>query len=100
MSDYIDPSIHSGKSCTDLKSEFTAVDARYRQLWDSQKSEADSDVGWIVGGAILFFPAMLAATDGDHEDALSRIKGERQAIVSAATAKECREILALAAISR
>ena len=94
---YVPSSNYDNFTCDSLEEAYDETESRLRTLWQEQKEEADSDVGWVVGGALLFFPAMIAAADGDVEEELGEIKGRREAIVETAVEKGCDDIVRKAA---
>ena len=94
---YVPSSNYDNHTCESLEISYDDTESRLRTLWNEQKQEADSDVGWVVGGAILFFPAMLAAADEDVAEELAEVKGRKEAIVEAAVNKGCDDIIRRAA---
>lgn len=96
-STYVPSSNYDNYNCDALEILYDQNEIKLRELWNEQKQEADSDVGWIVGGALLFFPAMIAAVDEDVAEELAQAKGRKEAIVEAAVGKNCDKIIRKAA---
>ena len=94
---YVPSANYENFTCESLERSYDETESRLTTLWAEQKQEADSDVGWVVGGAILFLPAMLAAVDEDVSEELAQVKGRREAIVEAAVNKGCDDIVRRAA---
>ena len=94
---YVPSSNYDNSTCESLEESYDENEIRLRTLWNEQKEEADSDVGWVVGGALLFFPAMIAAADEDVSEELAEVKGRKEAIVEAAVEKGCDDVVRKAA---
>lgn len=97
---YVPSSNYDNSTCESLEKSYDENEIRLRTLWQEQKQEADSDVGWIVGGALLFLPAMLAAVDEDVAEELGEVKGQREAIVETAVEKGCDDVVQKAAVQQ
>ncbi|MCV6546702.1 MAG: hypothetical protein OIF56_05380 [Cohaesibacter sp.] len=88
---YVSSYQYNSYSCAEIRQELTTVSARVQQITGQQQSAATTDAVVMGVGLILFWPALflLAATD-DQKDELGRLKGEYEALHSAAKAKKCR----------
>jgi len=86
---YVSPLQYQNYNCNQIGLEIGRVSRRVAEVSGTQDSTATGDA-WALGiGAILFWPALFFMIGGDHEDELARLKGEYEALESAAIANEC-----------
>lgn len=90
---YVSSLDYDGLTCDALEKSYDETESRLEILWKEQKQEADSDIGWLIGGALLFPPAMLAAIDSHVGEELARAKGAKEAIVYIAAKKGCDDFI-------
>lgn len=81
---------YQGLSCRALAIEEAQIVEHVHTLTGAQKKKANADAAIMAVGVIVFWPALFALAAGtDQEAALSRAKGEYEAIQKAKAAKRC-----------
>lgn len=94
---YVSSLDYDDLACDSLEKSYDKTESRLEVLWKEQKQEADSNINWFIGGALLFPPAMLAVIDNDVGKELAKAKGAKEVIVYVATNKGCDDIIQRAA---
>ncbi len=90
-SQFISPTIYSGYTCDQIRGDLMRIGDRVAVLSGQQRRRASQD-GMVVAGALLVpfaWPALFFLSRGDKADELARLKGEYEALNSAATTKQC-----------
>ena len=91
---YISPLAYQGYSCDQLGAELARVNARAAEVAGVQDEAASSDAALMGVGLILFWPTLFFLEgDTGREAELGRLRGEIDAIESAATRKNCHDLL-------
>lgn len=87
---YVSPLQYQSFNCKQIGLEIGRVSRRVHEVSGQQDDTAGKDAVAMGVGLVLFWPALffLAAGD-DREEEVARLKGEYEAIESAAIAKEC-----------
>lgn len=88
---YVSPSQYQNHDCEQLAGEMTRVSKRASELQSSIKKDADNDTAQMTVGLILFWPALffLEGGDGAAANEFARLKGERDALETAAVMRKC-----------
>jgi hypothetical protein len=88
---YVSPTVYSGMSCKNLNVEAQRVNQRLSVATGQQSKAASNDAALTAVTLVLFWPAAFFI-GGDKATAaeLGRLKGESEAIQSAAVRKGCR----------
>jgi hypothetical protein len=88
---YVSPTGYSGMSCNALNIEAHNVAQRLTVATGQQSKAASSDAALTAVSLILFWPAaFFISGDSATSAELARLKGETEAIRSAATRKGCK----------
>jgi len=88
---YISPVQYQNYDCNQISMEITRVNRRAADLQASLTKKADNDSAQMGVGLILFWPTLFFLEGGDGPEAqeYARLKGEREALESAAVQKRC-----------
>lgn len=87
---YVSPLQYQSYDCGQIRMELIRIGQRVDQVTGQQRREATSDA-WAMGvGLVLFWPALFFLAGGnDKKEELGRLKGEYDALQSAAVQKQC-----------
>jgi hypothetical protein len=89
-STYVSPMQFSNYDCDQLRQEMLRTQGRANQLSGRLDEAANNDKAILIGGGLLFWPALFALGGTKQQEAeLSRLKGEYDALQSASTMKKC-----------
>lgn len=90
-SSYVSPLKYKNHDCEQIAMEMDHVSRRTSELYYQLKGEADADAAQMGVGLVLFWPALFFLEGGDGPQAAeySRLKGEHEALQSAAIDKKC-----------
>lgn len=69
--------------------EMQRVSRHVNEVTGIQQSEASGDAVALGVGLVLFWPALFFMIGDDKEEELARLKGEYEALETAAIEKEC-----------
>lgn len=87
---YVSPTQYAGYSCEQINMERQSVSRRVAELGGQLDNNAQTDKMVVGAGALLFWPALFfVGGTADQEAEYGRIKGEVQALESAAVQKNC-----------
>ena len=87
---YVSPIQFSNYDCDQLRQELARINGRVGQLTGRLDEAASNDKAILVGGGLLFWPALFALGGTKQQEAeLSRLKGEYDALQQASTGKKC-----------
>ncbi|WP_456377736.1 hypothetical protein [Thiolapillus sp.] len=86
---YVSPLAYQSYDCDQIGMELRRVNRRLIEVTGAQKSEADKDAVAMGVGLVLFWPALFFLAGDDHAAELGRLKGEYEALESAAIHKKC-----------
>lgn len=86
---YVSPVAYTALDCRALGAETARLTARLTEVTGQQQAHADADAALMGIGLFLLWPALLAVPGGDQSAELARLRGEAEAIQSAATARGC-----------
>lgn len=95
---YVSPMTYQDYECDDIAEELGRVRGEVTLLVGSQEDAATRDAVVTGVGVVLFWPALFFLAAGDDSDELGRLKGEQEALETAAIQKNCPyapEIIAL-----
>jgi len=86
---YVSPLQYSTYSCDQIKMEMMRVSRKVSEVTGQQQKARTKDA-WALGvGLVLFWPAIFFMIGGDKKEELAHLKGEFDALESAAIQKEC-----------
>jgi len=88
-SSYVSPLQYQNFSCKQIGAELLRVNRKILEITKVQHKEADKDAAAMGVGMILFWPALFFMIGEDKKEELARLKGECEALESAAIQKEC-----------
>ena len=86
---YVSPVAYSGLTCRELNAEAARLSARLAEVTGKQEVAAASDAANALVAAVIFWPAIFWVGSGDQSPELARLRGEVEALQSAATARGC-----------
>jgi len=88
---YVSPLQYKDYDCDQIAMETDRVSRRVQNLNTSLKKTASDDSAQMAVGMILFFPALFFLEGGDGAEAqeYARLKGESEALQTAAIQKKC-----------
>jgi hypothetical protein len=87
---YVSPAQFSNFDCDQIRLETGRLSARVNQLTDRLDEAANNDKAILIGGGLLFWPALFAlGGTKQQETELARLKGEYDALQSASIEKKC-----------
>jgi hypothetical protein len=88
---YVSPLKYADYDCEQIAMESANVERRVNTLYANLEGNAKGDKGKMAVGMILFWPALFFI-DGDSPEGAeySQLKGEYNALQTAAVAKKCR----------
>ena len=87
---YVSPIQYSNYDCEQLRAELIRINVRVNQMTGRLDTAASNDAAIMGVGMILFWPALFALGGTKQQEAeLSRLKGEYEALQSAANGKKC-----------
>lgn len=91
---YVSPTKYRSFTCEQIAQEQALVDAKAADLHKKLKRKADTDAFEATAGALLVWPMLLFLSGGDGPEAAeyAQLKGERDALASAAGS--CRQTVA------
>ena len=86
----VSPALYTGQTCAALVGESVRISRRLEELTGRQTQAANHDTAMTAVSLILFWPAafFIGAT-GDHATEIARLRGEAEAVASAARARGC-----------
>lgn len=86
---YVSPVAYSGLDCRALTAEAARLNARIAAVTGQQQEAANADAANAVVAALIFWPALFLIGGDDQSPELARLRGEAEAIQSAAIARGC-----------
>jgi len=86
---YVSPLQYTSYSCQQTKAELLRVNRKVVEVSGVQEDEANKDAVAMGVGLVLFWPALFFLMGDDKKDELARLKGEYEALETAAIQKEC-----------
>ncbi len=86
---YVSPMTYDSYECDEISNEMDRIAARVTVVAGEQEDAAARDAAVTGVGVILFWPALFFLASGDHADELGRLKGEQEALETAAIQKKC-----------
>ena len=87
---YVSPAQFSNFDCDQIRLETGRLSARVNQLTGRLDEAANNDKAILIGGGLLFWPALFALGGTKQQEAeLARLKGEFEALQSASIEKKC-----------
>lgn len=75
--------------CDQIRTEMVRVSARVKEVAGAQQRQARNDQIAVGVGLVLFWPALFFLMSDDQKEELARMKGEYEALESAAIQKKC-----------
>jgi predicted small secreted protein len=90
VASYVSPTQFSNFDCDQIRLEMGRLNGRVNQLTGRLDEAANNDKAILIGGGLLFWPALFAlGGTKQQETELARLKGEYDALQSAANQKKC-----------
>lgn len=86
---YVSPMQYSSYNCNQIRMELQRVSRRVNEVAGKQDGERSKDSVALGVGLVLFWPALFFMMGDDQKEELARLKGEYEALESAAIQKEC-----------
>ncbi len=86
---YVSPLEYHSYDCDQIEMELRRVNRRLIEVTGAQEKEANKDAIAMGVGLVLFWPALFFLAGEDHAAELGRLKGEYEALESAAIQKKC-----------
>ena len=86
---YVSPLQYGSYDCDQIRAEMTRVSARVKEVAGAQQRQARNDQIAVGVGLVLFWPALFFLMSDDQKEELARMKGEYDALESAAIQKKC-----------
>jgi len=86
---YVSPIQYSPYDCDQIGVELIRVNRRVVEVSGVQKKNADRDAVAMGVGLVLFWPALFFLAGSDQSEELARLKGEYEALETAAIQKKC-----------
>lgn len=88
---YVSPLKYKNHDCDQVAMEMDEVSRRTTDLYFSLKKKSDNDSAQMGIGLVLFWPTLFFLEGGDGPEATeySRLKGEYEALHTAAVDKKC-----------
>jgi hypothetical protein len=86
---YVSPAMFNGQSCASLNAQSRVLAGRLATATGQQQAAADADSGTMALAIILFAPAVFFVGGNDQSDAIAQMRGEAEALQSAAAAQGC-----------
>ncbi len=86
---YVSPLQYSDLTCREIRGELLRVNRRLTEASGVQQGEATKDAVALGVGLILFWPAVFFMIGSDKEQEIAGLKGEYEALESAAIKNEC-----------
>lgn len=75
--------------CDQIRAEMVRVSSRVKEVAGAQQRQARNDAVAVGVGLVLFWPALFFLMSDDQKEELARMKGEYDALESAAIQKKC-----------
>jgi hypothetical protein len=88
-SSYISPLQYGNYDCDQIRAEMIRVSAKVSEISGVQKREATKDAVALGVGLVLFWPALFFMMGQDKKEELGTLKGQYDALQSAAIEKKC-----------
>ena len=86
---YVSPVVFSGQTCGQLNAQAQQLNARLASATGQQAQQANSDAAMTAVALVLFWPAAFFIGGNDQGPAIAQMRGEAEAIQSAAIARGC-----------
>ena len=91
---YVSPLQYQNYKCSQISMEMGRVSRKVIEVSGAQDAAATKDAVAMTVGLVVFWPALFLLIGGDRKEELARLKGEYEALESAAIQKNCTELLA------
>ena len=86
---YVSPTAYNGQSCSQLNAAAAQLNARLATATGQQTEQANNDAAMTAVSLILFWPAAFFIGGNDQSPAIAQMRGEAEAIRSAAMNRGC-----------
>lgn len=87
---YVSSAVYNSYDCEQIDIEYARVRRKVAEVIGHQGGEAGKDAVAMGVGLVLFWPALFFLAGGnDQKEQLGRLKGELEALESAAVEKKC-----------
>ena len=86
---YVSPVAFSGQTCGQLNAQAQQINARLATATGQQTQQANNDATMTAVALVLFWPAAFFIGGNDQGPAIAQMRGEAEAIRTAAIARGC-----------
>jgi hypothetical protein len=86
---YVSPTAFSGQTCGQLNAQAQRLNARLMTATGQQTQQANNDAAMTAVALVLFWPAAFWIGGNDQSPAIAQMRGEAEAIRTAAIARGC-----------
>lgn len=86
---YVSPLQYGSYDCDQIRAEMIRLSGRVKEVAGAQQRSARNDKIAVGVGLVLFWPALFFLMSDDQKEELARMKGEYDALESAAIQKKC-----------
>lgn len=87
---YVSPLQYQSYDCGQIRGELVRISQRVDEVTGQQRKQASNDALAMGVGLVLFWPALFFLAGGnDKKEELGRLKGEYDALQTAAVQKQC-----------
>ncbi|MFC3077772.1 hypothetical protein ACFODL_06695 [Phenylobacterium terrae] len=87
---YVSPIQYSNYDCDQIRMEMVRISNKVAEVSGQQKRQASNDAVAMGVGLVLFWPALFFLAGGnDRKEELANLKGQYDALTSAAIEKKC-----------
>lgn len=86
---YVSPLQYQSYNCNQIGQEMLRVNRNVLEVTGQQDRAAGKDAVALGVGLVLFWPALFFMIGGDKKEELGRLKGEYEALQTAAISQEC-----------
>ncbi len=86
---YVSPMTYAQYDCDQISMEMSRINREVATVTGDQEDAATRDAVATGVGVVLFWPALFFLAGSDHSDELGRLKGEQEALETAAIQKKC-----------
>lgn len=86
---YVSPLTYANYDCDQIRLELQRVSGKVQEVAGSQNKQAKNDQIAMGVGLVLFWPALFFLAGSDKKDELANLKGQYDALSTAAIEKKC-----------
>lgn len=90
---YVSPIRYQNYNCDQINEEMDRLGHKVAEIAGAQDATATKDAVAMTVGVIVFWPALFFLAGGDKKEELARLKGEYDALESAAIQNQCAQAI-------